>query len=180
MKILKQLGLITAGYALCIAGGFAAVALNELRIAEDIKQTSGGMVAFGDMILFVLAAGFLSLIPTFFLLKLCVEKAPRVLLTAELLAAVLGPASWLAMMGIAAAGHHPEALPHAFGWMLGPVIAFGALPRIVFGPVLLMIEAVTFFLLSQNSARKLLTAAMLMDIVPLGIYAMHMASAIYR
>ena len=41
----------------------------------DIAQGSPGMVAFGDMILFVLAAGIVGLIPTLFLLKLFVEKA---------------------------------------------------------------------------------------------------------
>lgn len=180
MRIFKNLALIAAGYGLSISVGVAAVAMNELRISEDIKQTSGGMVAFGDMILFVLAAGFFSLIPTWFLLKLCVEKVPRLLLAAELLVAAMGPASWLALMSIAAAGPHPERMPHALSGVLGSLIAFGAIPRIVFGPVLVMIEAATFLLARQRSARTLLAAAMLMDVVPLGIYAMHMASAIYR
>ena len=67
--------MIAAGYALSIAGGLAAVAVNELRIPDEIKETSGGMVAFGDMVLFVLAAGFLSLVPTWFLLKVFVHVA---------------------------------------------------------------------------------------------------------
>jgi hypothetical protein len=54
------------------------------------------MVVFGDMILFVLVAGFLSLAPTWFLLKLSVEKAPRTLLATELLIAAMGLVSWLA------------------------------------------------------------------------------------
>src|ERR1035441_9884779 len=78
MRTAKKLALIAAGYALSVAGGVAAVAVNELRMPADIAQTSPGMVAFGDMILFVLAAGFFSLAPTWFLLKLSVEKAPRV------------------------------------------------------------------------------------------------------
>jgi len=53
------------------------------------------------MILFVLAAGFFSLAPTWFLLKLSVEKAPRALLTTELLIAAMGPVSWLAMIAMA-------------------------------------------------------------------------------
>jgi len=42
------------------------------------------MVAFGDMILFLFVAGFLSLAPTWFLLNLLVEKAPRAVLATEL------------------------------------------------------------------------------------------------
>jgi len=57
-------------------GGFVAVAANEAFMPASIAQTSGGMVAFGDMILFVLVAGFFSLAPTWFLLKLSVENAP--------------------------------------------------------------------------------------------------------
>ena len=64
-------------------------------------QTSPGMVAFGDMILFVLVTGFFSLAPTWFLLKLLVEKAPRALLATELLIAAMGPVSWLAMTALA-------------------------------------------------------------------------------
>jgi hypothetical protein len=94
---LKNLALIAGGYALSVGGGLAAVAVNELFMPADVAQTSPGMVAFGDMILFVLVAGFLSLAPTWFLLKLLVEKAPRALLTTELLVAAMGPVSWLAM-----------------------------------------------------------------------------------
>src|ERR1051325_6200152 len=92
----KRLGLIALGYVLAVAGGCVAVALNELFMPEEISQASGGMVAFGDMILFVLATGALGLVPTWFLLRLCVEKAPRIVLALVLLMAVLGPASWLA------------------------------------------------------------------------------------
>jgi hypothetical protein len=66
----KRLGLIALGYVLAIAGGCVVVALNELFMPAEISQTSGGMVVFGDMILFVLAAGALGLVPTWFLLKL--------------------------------------------------------------------------------------------------------------
>ena len=97
MRVAQKLALIAAGYGLSVGGGIAAVAVNELLIPDDIKQSSGGMVAFGDMIVFVLAAGVFSLAPTWFLLKLCVEKAPRTVLAAELLIAALGPASWLAV-----------------------------------------------------------------------------------
>ena len=176
MRVGRNLVVIAAGYGLCVAGGMAAVALNELRIPNDIKQTSGGMVAFGDMIVFVLAAGVLSLAPTWFLLKLCTEKARRTLLAAEFLIAAIGPASWLAVTRIASS----QSPPQAFSAVLGPLIAFGAIPRIVFGPILLVIEAATFLLARERYARTLLAAAMLMDIIPLSIFALHMAAATHR
>ena len=175
MRVAKNLGLVAAGYGLSVGGGMAAVALNELRIADDIKQTSGGMAAFGDMIVFVLVAGFLSLAPTWFLLKLCVEKTPRTLLAAELMMAATGPASWLTIRCMEG-GPSPRSLPQAFGLL----IAFGAIPRIVFGPVLLMIEGATFFLVRERLTRTLLAAAMLMDLIPLSIFALHLAVATYR
>jgi hypothetical protein len=176
MNTAKKLALIAAGYVLAVGGGLAAVALNELRISEDIKETSGGMVAFGDMVLFVLVVGFLGLVPTWFLLKLFVAKAPRTLLAIVLLIAVMGPASWLAMTHIAHDPGLPNA-PQAVGALLGLFIAFVAIPRMVLGPVMLVIEAATFFLIPGRVARALLAIAMLMDLIPLSIFALHLARA---
>jgi hypothetical protein len=177
MTVAKKLALIGAGYGLSVVGGFAAVAVNEMRIAEDIKQTSGGMVAFGDMIVFVLAAGVCSLAPTWFLLKLCVARAPRILLAAELAIAATGPACWLTLKWMAA-GASPQSLPQAFAGVLGLFIAFGAIPRIVLGPVLVMIEVATFVLVRERLTRTLLAAAMLMDIIPISVFVLHMVTAI--
>jgi hypothetical protein len=175
----KQLALIAAGYALAIGGGFAAVAVNELVMPADVAQGSPGMVAFGDMILFVVVAGFLGLAPTWFLLKLLADKAPRALLAAELLIAALGPLSWLAMTTLAVAppagGVSLPNVPQGLREWLGLLIAFGAIPRIVLGPVLILIEGVTFFLLRGRLARALLAAAMLMDLVPLALFALHLS-----
>ena len=175
----KKLVLIAEGYSLAIAGGVAAVAVNELLIADDIKDASGGMVAFGDMVLFLLAAGFFSLAPTWFAIKLAIETAPRVLLTAELLLGTIGPVSWLAVRWMAP-GPRPRNLPEAVSGALGALIAFGAIPRIVLGPVLLMIEGATFFLVRERLTRAHLAAAMLMDLVPLSMYAWHMFGATDR
>ena len=177
MSTAKRLALIAAGYPLCIAGGLAAVTANEMLMPADIAETSGGMVAFGDMILFVLVAGFLSLAPTWFLLKLAVEKVPRALLGTELLVAATGPASWLAMLYLAS-GASPTSLPQAASGLLGLLIAFVAIPRMVFGPVLLVIEGATFILARDHMTRALLAAAMLMDLVPLSLFALHMARAV--
>lgn len=64
--------------------------------------------------------------------------------------------------------------------MLGPLIAFGAIPRMVLGPVLLVIEGATFSLVPERVTRTLLTAAMLMDLIPLSIFALHIAAVTYR
>jgi hypothetical protein len=179
MSTAKKLGLIAAGYVLSFIGGLAAVALNELFMPADIAETSPGMVAFGDMILFVLIVGFLALAPTWFLLKLLVAKAPRAVLAIELLIAAIGPVSWLAVMYLAAdpGGFSFPNLPQVARELLGLFIAFAAIPRMIFGPVLLVIEAATFLLVRERVARALLAAAMLMDLVPLSMFVLHLAGA---
>ena len=173
MSTLKKLALIAVGYALAIVGGIAVVAVHELLLPADVAQNPGGMVAFGDMILFVMAAGFFGLAPTWFLLELWVEKAPRALLTALLLIAATGPLSWLAMVYPTSAPV-PD-LPQPAQELLGILIVFGAMPRIVAGPVFLVVEGVAFLLARKRVTRALLAATMLMDLVPLGLFALHLA-----
>jgi hypothetical protein len=175
MTTAKKLALIAAGYALAVAGGLAAVAVNELRMPADIAETSPGMVAFGDMVLFLLATGVLALAPTWFVLRLFADKAPRALVATELVIAALGPASWLALLDMAGGGPVPHP-PEGAAQLLGLLIAFGAIPRIVAGLVVVVIEAATFRLVRGRVARALLAAAMLMDLVPLGMFARHIAS----
>src|ERR1700754_2253815 len=122
MSVPKRLALIALGYVLGVAGGCAAVTVNELLMPADISQGSPGMVAFGDMILFVLVAGFLGLVPTFFLLRLAIDKAPRASLAALVAVALAGPLSWLAMKLLA--GGPPVGPPSALLRLLGPLIAF--------------------------------------------------------
>lgn len=59
-----KFGLVIGGYvvACLVAGG--AVYINQLLTPPDVLQASGGMSAFGDMILFVGVLGFLALFPT--------------------------------------------------------------------------------------------------------------------
>jgi len=178
MGAAKKLALIALGYALAVVGGIVAVAVNELLIPADVAQGSGGMVAFGDMILFVLATGFFSLAPTWFLLKLSIEQAPRALLAVLLLIAVLGPLSWLAVVYLASTPL-PN-LPEAANELLGMFIPFVAMPRIVAGPVLLVIEGLAFLLVRSRLTRALLAAAMLMDLVPLAMFALHLVRGILR
>ena len=176
MRTVKRLALIAVGYALCVVAGLAAVTVNELRMPDDVAQGSPGMVAFGDMILFVLVAGFFGLAPTWFLLKLLIEKAPRALVAVELVVAAMGLASWLAVMHMAGSSSPPN-FPVAVSQLLGLFIAFVAIPRMVFGPVLLVIEGITFLLVRGRVTRALLAVAMLMDLVPLGMFAFHMLHA---
>jgi hypothetical protein len=178
MSTAKKVAWIAVGYALAVVGGYAAVAINELLMPAETAQGSPGMVAFGDMVLFVLAVGFLGLLPTCFLLKLLVDKVPRALLATVLLLAALGPASWLAVAYLAGNPPVPDQ-PSTTGAWAGLLLAFGAIPRIVAGPVLLVVEAATFFMVRGRVSRTLLAAATLMDIVPITMFVMHMASRPY-
>ncbi len=180
MSTSKKLALIAAGYALAFVGGLAAVALNELRMQVVGADASSGMAAFGDMVLFILVVGFLGLVPTWFLLKLFVEKAPRPLLAIILVLAAMGPASWLTATYLASdpSGASLTTLPQAVTESLAPLIAFIAIPRMVLGPILLVIEGAMFVLVRGRITRTLLAAAMLMDIVPLGLFALNLARAI--
>ena len=111
MSVAKKLALIALGYVLSLVAGCAAVTVNELLMPSDISQGSPGMVAFGDMILFVLVAGFVGLIPTLFLLRLAIDKAPRASLVALAVATLAGPLSWLAMVDLAHRGPGPYVPP---------------------------------------------------------------------
>jgi hypothetical protein len=67
-----------------------------------------------------------------------------------LVIAVMGPVSWLAMTAMAVTtpegGPSLANLPQAAQQLLGLFNAFGAIPRMVLGPVLLVIEGATFLL----------------------------------
>jgi hypothetical protein len=178
MSVAKKLALIALGYALALVAGCAAVAVNELLMPADISQGSPGMVAFGDMILFVLVAGFIGLVPTLFLLRLAIDKAPRTSLTILVVAALTGPLSWLTVRHLG--GGSPAASPQAVNQLLGLLIAFGAIPRIVAGPAIVVAEGLAMLLVRQRSMRIVLAVAMLVDLVPLGLYAAHMARAMIR
>jgi hypothetical protein len=177
MSTANKLALIAAGYAVCVVIGFAAVALNELRMPEDAAQGSPGMVAFGDMILFFFVTGVFGLIPTWFLLRLFLDKAPRALTVILLVVAALGPASWLMVRHLAGGPPGVAPQPQILWTLLGPFIAFIALPRMVLGPAIVAVEAVTFMLVRERVTRALLVVAMLMDFVPISIFALHILRA---
>jgi hypothetical protein len=177
MSVPKKLALIALGYVLSLVAGCGAVTVNELLMPADISQGSPGMVAFGDMILFVLVTGFVGLVPTLFLLRLAIDKAPRASLNALIVVALAGPLSWLLVRQLA--GGPPAGQPGLLAQLFGPVIAFIAIPRIVAGPVVVVAEGLAMLLVRQRSMRILLAVAMLMDLVPMGVYALQMARAVH-
>ena len=77
MSTAKRIALIAFGYVVALAGGCVAVAVHEAFMPDDISQASSGMVAFGDMVLFLLTSGVLALAPSWMLLTLAAAKAPR-------------------------------------------------------------------------------------------------------
>jgi hypothetical protein len=112
-----------------------------------------------------------------------VATAPRALLTALLVIATMGPVSWLAMtvMGVTTSPGGPslQNVPQVAAQLFGLCLAFGAIPRMVLGPVLVVIEGVAFLLFSGGVARALLAGAMLMDVVPISLYALHFARTVH-
>lgn len=174
MGVARKLSWIAAGYGSALGAAIAAVALNQLRMPADVN--SGGMAAFGDMVLLVLAAGVFSLPATWFLLKLCLEKTPRTLLVAELLLAATGPASWVTIVSLSTA---KPILAPAQGPVeaLGAAIVWGAMPRIILGPIVIVIETMTLALARDRRVRAMLAAAMLLDLVPIGVFALHLVAA---
>jgi len=93
-----------------------------------------------------------------------------------LLVAAMGPASWLAVTHMAD-GSSLSNVPRAVEALVVRLIVFVAFPRMVLGPVLPVIEAATFLLVRGRVTRALLVVAMLMDLVPLGIFAFHVLRA---
>jgi hypothetical protein len=78
MKPLHKVAVVAGGYLLAFLIACAAVALHSALAGESGDQASGGMSAFGDLVLFVFVFGAVALVPTaagvfFFLTR---EKRP--------------------------------------------------------------------------------------------------------
>jgi hypothetical protein len=64
MSVWAKAGLVSVGYVLaCLAAG-GAVYVNGWLTPDAVKQASGGMSAFGDLILLMGTFGFCALLPT--------------------------------------------------------------------------------------------------------------------
>jgi hypothetical protein len=107
-------------------------------------------------------------------MKLLVENASRALLVTILAIAATGPLSWLAVIYLFG-DPDPSTSALASKPVLGPLIAFIAIPRMVFGPVLVAVEGAAFFMMRGTLTRTVLAVAALTDLVPLGLYALHVA-----
>jgi hypothetical protein len=73
MKPVLKVAIVAGGYVLAFLMASAAVALKAALTRESDAQASGGMAAFGDLVLFVAVFGAAALAPTgaafFFLLS---------------------------------------------------------------------------------------------------------------
>jgi hypothetical protein len=64
MKPVLKVAIVAGGYLLALLMAFAAVALHATITGESGAQASGGMSAFGDLVLFVGVFGAVALVPT--------------------------------------------------------------------------------------------------------------------
>jgi len=64
MGRLAKLGLVMGGYVLACLIASLTIYIYQLFTQGAAAQASGGMYAFGDLILFVGVCGFLALFPT--------------------------------------------------------------------------------------------------------------------
>jgi hypothetical protein len=64
MNPFVKVGLVVAGYALAVAVAVAAVMCRMILIGDSGAQTSGGMSAFGDSLLFLAVFAVAALLPT--------------------------------------------------------------------------------------------------------------------
>ena len=74
MSWLAKLGLVIGGYVVACLVAYGAVYINDLFMDPAVLQASGGMSAFGDLILFVVVFGVLALLPTGLALYFLVRK----------------------------------------------------------------------------------------------------------
>ena len=64
MKPVFKLAIVAGGYLLAFLIAVAVVALHLALTQESGNQASGGMSAFGDLVLFVASFGAAALVPT--------------------------------------------------------------------------------------------------------------------
>jgi hypothetical protein len=64
MKPVLKVAIVASGYVLAFLMAAGAVALHAALTRESGAQASGGMSAFGDLVLFVAVFGAVALVPT--------------------------------------------------------------------------------------------------------------------
>ena len=121
----RQLAWISAGYAAALAAAALSVWVRNLFVSPADQLAMSGMLAAGDSIQFVLVAGALGLVPTFFLLRLLAQGWPRALAWALLAVAATGPLGWLVMAGLVKF----PVMPRAFSELVGLALVLLVFPR---------------------------------------------------
>jgi len=74
MSRLSKVGLVIGGYILACLIASGAMYIYERFTQDAASQTSSGMYAFGDLILFMSVCGFLALFPTGLAIYFLVKK----------------------------------------------------------------------------------------------------------
>jgi hypothetical protein len=64
VKPILKVAIVSGGYLFAFVVAYAAVALHAALTGESGAQASGGMSAFGDLVLFVAVFGAVALVPT--------------------------------------------------------------------------------------------------------------------
>lgn len=166
--------MIALGYALAVVGGVAVVALNELRMSEDIAQGSPGHGRFCRRHTVHASEGVLQ--PPADVVPAETDRSEGATHSARF------PALSRGYWTIDLAGDDP--IRRRYGRITrvntvsGALIALGAISRIVAGPVVMTVEGITILLARGSIMRALLAGAILMDLIPLVMSALHMARAI--
>ena len=151
MSSLSKLGLVLGGYALALAAAFAVSAVSALLAPNDPAQASGGMQAFGDLILFVGVFGVLALVPT--ALALWFLRA--------------FPTFWLALsiaaLALAATGPIAAAMIQRMDQLAGVLVAFLGLLRVLAAPLLALGFAICALIAPTGRSRGALLAAAVIE-----------------
>ena len=172
----RQLAWISAGYAAALAAAALSVWVRNLFVSPADQLAMSGMLAAGDSIQFVLVAGALGLVPTFFLLRLLAQGWPRALAWALLAVAATGPLGWLVMAGLVKF----PVMPRALSELVGLALVLLVFPRAVASPVVFAALALALVLARDRRSRALLTVALSLEGVPLALVALHFLRTIPR
>ncbi|HTS88979.1 MAG TPA: hypothetical protein VMG41_10850 [Gemmatimonadales bacterium] len=155
MKPLGKVGLVAAGYLLALLLAVAVVRLHDATTSLPPADTSGGMYAFGDAMLFVVVFGVVALLPTAAALLL-LRPYPRfwkVLAGLALTVAALGVVS----VCLFAFGRRStdSTLAHWGGYSVLAILA---------APLLALAFLVTALLAPAGGARRALFAALAIEV----------------
>lgn len=171
----KRLCLIAAGYAAAAVITAFLVWVRYLFINPADVNASSGMYAGGDLVMFVLICGTLSLGPTFFLLRFLNEQYPRTLAAFLLAFSATGPIS-LGLLQLLTSG--APRFPGALDKFLGLAMLFLIFPRVVAIPVVWLGLGIALLLAREKLTRALLVCALALETLPLALIILHFVRTI--